>query len=262
MAKRQQYSSIWGHYTQTLEGNSRFATCNYCCQKFKTCGTTTTLWRHFKTKHVKIDSTADGNNEYTGSQRLRQESFPPFFDSPVSNIVDKWPSDIKTIVIGIAGGSGSGKTTLSNAISETLGVNSTIHLTHESYYKSLPESYTSSPLLYNFDHPSSFETELLISHIHKLKQGLSVHIPTYDYITYQRIKNESKLMEPKRVIIVEGILVFSHTELVQELDVKIYIVSFKLLCYIQVPYITVTFIYHIIYILNINIFEKYTGHTS
>jgi len=154
------------------------------------------------------------------------------------------------------------QTTLSNAISETLGVNSTIHLTHESYYKSLPESYTSSPLLYNFDHPSSFETELLISHIHKLKQGLSVHIPTYDYITYQRIKNESKLMEPKRVIIVEGILVFSHTELVQELDVKIYIVSFKLLCYIQVPYITVTFIYHIIYILNINIFEKYTGHTS
>lgn len=223
MAKRKQYSSIWGHYTQSIEGNFKFATCNYCCQRFKTCGTTTTLWRHFRTKHVKIDSTVEAINVFTCSPKSYHGSVPPIFDIPVHLNIEKCQSDIGTIVIGIAGGSGAGKTTLSDAISETIGVNSIIHLPHDSYYESLPESYYSYPLKSNFNHPSSFETELLISHIHKLKQGISVNVPTYDYYRYQRIKNESTLMKPKRVIIVEGILIFSYTKLVQELDVKIYV---------------------------------------
>ena len=76
----------------------------------------------------------------------------------------------------------------------------------------------------NFDHPESLETELLIQHVQQLKQGLSCQVPTYDFTTHSRT-NETILMEPRKIVLVEGILIFCHPDLVKELDIKVFVVS-------------------------------------
>jgi uridine kinase len=129
------------------------------------------------------------------------------------------------ITIGIAGGTGAGKTTVARKLFKQLGEEENVtYLTHDSYYKDLSDKSMEERAENNFDHPESLETDLLIEHIRTLKQGSSVMIPTYDFSTHSRTDITVRA-EPRKIILVEGILLLCNPELVQELDVKVFVVS-------------------------------------
>lgn len=125
------------------------------------------------------------------------------------------------IVIGIAGGTGSGKTTLVNKIKSVLG-DEVVTLCHDYYYKSHEELTLEERKKLNYDHPDSFDTEMLIRDIQKLKAGKCILRPVYDFVRHTR-DDERINVEPKKVIIVEGILIFENRELLQELDIKVFV---------------------------------------
>lgn len=127
-----------------------------------------------------------------------------------------------SLVIGIAGGTGSGKTTVTNKILESIDPQRVVVIQHDSYYKDLSAFDGRSPDQINFDHPSTLETELLISHIRSLREGKTVDQPIYNFATYRRM-SETKRLEPREVIILEGILIFVEATLRQLMDIKIFI---------------------------------------
>jgi uridine kinase len=138
---------------------------------------------------------------------------------------------VAPLIIGIAGGSGSGKTTVAERVRSTLsastsvgpgGTANVVTLEHDSYYRDRPELTYDERCQLNFDHPDSLETELLVAHIRALRQGEPVSVPSYDFKTHRRA-DERRRVEPSRVIIVEGILVFADETLRKELDVRIYV---------------------------------------
>lgn len=126
------------------------------------------------------------------------------------------------LVIAIAGGSGSGKTTVAQAILNRVGKDRIAYLPHDAYYKDLSELPRVQRDQVNFDHPNSLETSLLIEHIRKLKLYEPVYLPVYDFTTHTRTDRTVRV-EPKRVIIVEGILIFAEAELRSLFDVKIFV---------------------------------------
>jgi uridine kinase len=126
------------------------------------------------------------------------------------------------LVIGIAGGSGSGKTTLANLILERIGEDSIAYLPHDAYYKDLSALPQNQRVAINFDHPDSLDTDLLIQHIKDLKSAKVVDLPIYDFKTHSRTQ-ETIRIEPRPVIMVEGILIFADAILRQLLDVKIFV---------------------------------------
>jgi len=133
----------------------------------------------------------------------------------------KVPDDV--IVIGVAGGSGAGKTTLARSIHEVFSESENIaYLIHDNYYKDISHLSLEQRSKTNFDHPDSLDTPLLIQHIRDLKNGKSVNIPNYDFSTHMRTK-EVTIQEPKKIVLVEGILIFSDPELVRELDIKVFV---------------------------------------
>ena len=128
-------------------------------------------------------------------------------------------SDI--MVIGIAGGTGSGKTTITNTLVERFGGNvSVVH--HDNYYKAHHNMTYEERALLNYDHPDSFDTERMIEDLQQLRQGKSVRCPVYDYSIHDR-SEETVLIEPTRVIIVEGILIYADPRLCDLMDVKLYV---------------------------------------
>ena len=126
------------------------------------------------------------------------------------------------IIIGIAGGSGSGKTRLSEQILNILGRDNVNIISHDNYYKDISDLNIDERNKTNFDHPSSLDTELLINHLNKLKIRNSVKMPIYDFTTHTRKKNVFIDIKPKSIIILEGILIFTNKELIDLLDIKIY----------------------------------------
>jgi uridine kinase len=126
------------------------------------------------------------------------------------------------LVIGIAGGTGSGKTTVTKKILEHLASEKVVILRHDFYYKDISAFGGTGPEAINFDHPNALETSLLIKHLHQLKCGQSICQPIYDYTTYSRL-SESRLIEPKNVVIVEGILIFVEKALRELMDIKIFV---------------------------------------
>lgn len=126
------------------------------------------------------------------------------------------------LVIGIAGGSGSGKTTVAQAILNRVGADRIAFLQHDSYYKDLKGLPPTQRAEINFDHPESLETELLIKHIRMLRDGQPVQVPIYDFSTDHRT-GRSFTVEPRGVIIVEGILIFAEPKLRRLFDVKIFV---------------------------------------
>lgn len=125
-------------------------------------------------------------------------------------------------VIGVAGGTGSGKTTVVNAIARKVGEERLAILPHDSYYRDyvdLPRDVLDGK---NFDHPDSLETDLLIRHVQALKTGTPVETPIYDFRVHRRAP-ETRRIEPKRVIVVDGILIFAEPELRGLFDVKIFV---------------------------------------
>lgn len=126
------------------------------------------------------------------------------------------------LVIGIAGGSGSGKTTVANVILQRVGADRIAYLPHDAYYRELSGLPHAQRVQVNFDHPNSLETELLVEHIRRLKAWLPVDLPVYDFARYTRT-GQTITIEPQRVIIVEGILIFGEPVLRELFDVKIFV---------------------------------------
>jgi len=126
------------------------------------------------------------------------------------------------LVIGIAGGSGSGKTTVAQGILQRVGPDRIAFLQHDSYYKDLSGLPPTQHAEINFDHPNSLETELLIQHIASLRDGKPVEVPIYDFATDSRT-SQTFTIKPRRVIIVEGILIFTEAALRNMFDVKIFV---------------------------------------
>jgi uridine kinase len=129
---------------------------------------------------------------------------------------------MKPLIIGVAGGSGSGKTTVVNYLCEHIGMDNILLLQHDSYYRDLKHIPFEERVKQNFDHPSSLETELLIRHIKALVQGYKVEVPKYDFEQHIR-KEETISAMPRQAILVDGILIFSEPELLELMDIKIYV---------------------------------------
>ena len=126
------------------------------------------------------------------------------------------------LVIGIAGGSGSGKTTVAQEILQRVGRERIAFLQHDSYYKDLSGLPPTQRAQINFDHPNSLETELLIQHVASLRAGKAVEVPIYDFSTDRRT-GKTFTVQPQRVILVEGILIFTEAALREMFDVKIFV---------------------------------------
>lgn len=125
------------------------------------------------------------------------------------------------IVIGIAGGTCSGKSTLIKKIKEEFGDAITM-LSHDFYYKSRDDIPFEERKKLNYDHPDSFDTDLMIGHIKQLINGESIERPVYDFTIHNRI-NETVTVKPSKVIVVEGILIFENKELRDLCDIKVFI---------------------------------------
>ena len=125
------------------------------------------------------------------------------------------------IVIGIAGGTSSGKTTLTNRLKERFGDHVSV-VYHDSYYKAHDEMSYEERCLLNYDHPDAFDTDLMMEHLAALKRGEAVCCPTYDYTVHNRAK-ETVIIQPTKVILVEGILIFENKALRDLMDIKIFV---------------------------------------
>jgi uridine kinase len=132
------------------------------------------------------------------------------------------PNRTTPLVIGIAGGSGSGKTTLAHMILERVGPQKIAYLPHDAYYKDLSNLPPNERATINFDHPNSLDNDLLIQHVQQLKRSEPVDLPIYDFKTHSRTTN-TKRIEPRQVIMVEGILIFAEPALRTLLEVKIFV---------------------------------------
>uniref|UniRef100_A0A1A8LQG7 Uridine-cytidine kinase n=1 Tax=Nothobranchius pienaari TaxID=704102 RepID=A0A1A8LQG7_9TELE len=153
----------------------------------------------------------------TGTRTIYTAGRPPWYD-------EHGAQSKEAFVIGLCGGSASGKTTVSNKIIEALDVPWVVLLSMDSFYKGLSseEQVLAANNDYNFDHPGAFDFELLVATLRKLKQGKSVKIPVYDFTTHRRQK-DWKNVYGASVIILEGIMAFADKELLQLLDMKIFV---------------------------------------
>lgn len=127
-----------------------------------------------------------------------------------------------SLVIGVAGGSGSGKTTVVNYICEEFASDNILRIEHDSYYRELKHLPFEERVKQNFDHPASLETELMIRHIKALMEGYTVEVPVYDFEEHTR-KDKTITATPSKVILIDGILIFSEPELLELMDVKIFV---------------------------------------
>lgn len=127
----------------------------------------------------------------------------------------------KTLVIGIAGGTGSGKTTLMRSLVERFGGQVTV-LSHDNYYKRHDELSFEERCGINYDEPAAFDTSLLVYHLSELRRGAAIDCPVYDFTLHNR-SNETIHVEAKKVIIVEGILIFENKELRDLMDIRIFV---------------------------------------
>ena len=128
---------------------------------------------------------------------------------------------MECFVIGIGGGTGSGKTTLTKRLRERLGSAVTV-LSYDNYYKSHPDMPYDERVRLNYDHPSAFDTELLVEHLAALRRGETIAAPVYDFKQHDR-SDETMLIAPTGVILVEGILILADERLRSQMDVKIYV---------------------------------------
>ncbi|MCB8963433.1 MAG: uridine kinase [Bacteroidales bacterium] len=126
------------------------------------------------------------------------------------------------LIIGIAGGTGSGKTTVVNRIIESLPQGEVVVIPQDSYYRDSSHLPLEQRQEINFDHPDSIEFELLVEHIRLLKEGKPIEQPIYSYLTCTRAK-ETINIQPRHVVIVEGILIFSCEELRKLMDIKVFV---------------------------------------
>jgi uridine kinase len=126
------------------------------------------------------------------------------------------------LVVGVAGGSGSGKTTVVRRIVEALGLDRVSILDHDRYYRDRLDLRLEDRTTLNYDHPDSLETDLMVRHVAELKAGRAVEAPLYDFARYVR-RTTTETVEPRRAIIVEGILIFADAALRAQMDIKVFV---------------------------------------
>lgn len=125
------------------------------------------------------------------------------------------------IVIGIAGGTGSGKSTLIQNIQKQFQDKITM-LSHDFYYKEHNDMTYDERCLLNYDHPDAFDTDLMIRHVKQLKNWESIERPVYDFTIHNRV-DETVMVKPSKVVVVEGILIFENQELLDLFDIKVFV---------------------------------------
>lgn len=126
------------------------------------------------------------------------------------------------MIIGICGGTGSGKTTIARSIVEAVGAKNVVLVEQDSYYRNLSDMPLDERHQANFDHPDSLDSDMLVNHILRLKQGLPIEMPLYDFATHTR-SDKIETIEPCPVVIVEGILIFAEPRVLDLLDVRVYV---------------------------------------
>ncbi|MCL4129524.1 UNVERIFIED_CONTAM: hypothetical protein GTU68_060754 [Idotea baltica] len=126
------------------------------------------------------------------------------------------------LIIGIAGGTGSGKTTVVNQIIKHLPNDEVCVISQDSYYKATDHLSYEERTKINFDHPRAIDFELIVKHLKKLKSGKTIEQPIYSFVTHNRTKDTIKT-HPRKVVIVEGILIFNSEELRNLFDIKIFV---------------------------------------
>lgn len=126
------------------------------------------------------------------------------------------------LIIGLGGGSGSGKTTVAHTIMERVGGDRIAFVQHDAYYRDQSDMPLAERLLVNYDHPDALETELLVRHLSELRAGRAIQLPVYDFAQFTRTGQTTRL-EPRPVILVEGILIYVDPALRALFDIKIYV---------------------------------------
>jgi uridine kinase len=130
--------------------------------------------------------------------------------------------EYQPIVFGVAGGTASGKTTVAKAVLEAVGASDVAYLPHDAYYRDRGDLPLEERARLNYDHPDSLESKLLVRHIKNLLQGIPVEVPVYDFTAHRRT-DETVLVEPSPIILVDGILIFTKRKLRELMDIKVYV---------------------------------------
>ncbi len=125
-------------------------------------------------------------------------------------------------VIGVAGGTGSGKTTITAAIEASLGADRVTLISHDAYYRDRPDLTAEERSRLNFDHPDSLETELLVRHLDQLITGEPIEMPIYDFVRHRR-RDDTLPIQPRDVIIVEGVLVLAEPALRERMTLCVFV---------------------------------------
>jgi uridine kinase len=126
------------------------------------------------------------------------------------------------MIIGICGGTGSGKTTIARAIVDTVGAQNVVLVEQDSYYRNLADMPLDERHQANFDHPDSIDSEMLVNHLKRLKLGQPIEMPLYDFGTHTR-SDRVETIDPKPVVIVEGILIFAEPRVLDLLEVRVFV---------------------------------------
>ena len=127
-----------------------------------------------------------------------------------------------SLIIGICGGTGSGKTTVANRILESVSASEVVFLQQDSYYRNITDLPLDYRNIANFDHPDALDNDLLVNHVRRLKAGEAVELPVYDFRTNTRL-NETRHVEARPIVIVEGILIFADPRLLEQMDIKVFV---------------------------------------
>lgn len=135
---------------------------------------------------------------------------------------DRTEGIVHPVIIGVAGGSGSGKTTVVREIIRKIGKQQVTVIHHDSYYREVGHLSLEERTRINYDHPDSLETPLLVEHLNTLRGGLGVHVPVYDFAEHNRTA-QTVDCQPRKVIIVDGLLILWDAELRALMDIKVYV---------------------------------------
>ena len=127
-----------------------------------------------------------------------------------------------SLIIGICGGTGSGKTTVANRILESVSADEVVFIQQDSYYRNINDLPLDYRNIANFDHPDALDNDLLVNHVRRLKAGESVELPLYDFKTSTRM-SDTRQVESKPIVIVEGILIFADPRLLEQMDIKVFV---------------------------------------
>ena len=129
---------------------------------------------------------------------------------------------MKVTVIGVAGGTGSGKSTLVRRLQEAFSCEDVATLCHDYYYKAHPELSYEERTQLNYDHPDAFDTDMLVEHVRALKNGEVIERPVYSFVEHNRT-DERVVVQPSKVVIIDGILIFENKELRDQMDIKVFV---------------------------------------